>query len=76
MMQSLRKNKGDDFIVPEISQNEDRNESLIPGGGKYIPRTNPNPNCSEDFRYKKNRIAPRIERYLVFLPSFDFFLSN
>ena len=26
--------KGDDTIVPEISQNEDRSESLSPRGGK------------------------------------------
>ena len=43
--------RGDDIIVPEISQNDARNESLSPRGGKYILRPNPNPNYSEDFRY-------------------------
>ena len=44
-------NRGDDIIVPEISENDARNESLSPRGGKYILRPNPNPNYSEDFRY-------------------------
>ena len=44
-------NKGDDFIVPEISENNARNESLSPRGGKYNLRPNPNPNNSEDYRY-------------------------
>ena len=44
-------NKGDDIIVPEISENDARNESLSPRGGKYNLRPNPNPNYSEDFRY-------------------------
>ena len=44
-------NKGDDIIVPEISQNDARNESLSPRGGKYNLRPNPNPNSSEDCRY-------------------------
>ena len=43
--------KGDDIIVPEISQNDARKESLSPRGGKYNLRPNPNPNYSEDFRY-------------------------
>ena len=43
--------KGDDIIVPEISENDTRNESLSPRGGKYNLRPNPNPNYSEDFRY-------------------------
>ena len=43
--------RGDDIIVPEISQNDARNESLSPRGGKYNLRPNPNPNYSEDFRY-------------------------
>ena len=43
--------KGDDIIVPEISENDARNESLSPRGGKYNLRPNPNPNYSEDFRY-------------------------
>ena len=43
--------RGDDIIVPEISENEARNESLSPRGGKYNLRPNPNPNYSEDFRY-------------------------
>ena len=43
--------KGDDIIVPEISENDARNESLSPRGGKYKLRPNPNPNYSEDFRY-------------------------
>ena len=42
---------GDDIIVPEISENDARNESLSPRGGKYNLRPNPNPNYSEDFRY-------------------------
>ena len=44
-------NRGDDIIVPEISENDARNESLSPKGGKYNLRLNPNPNYSEDFRY-------------------------
>ena len=44
-------NKGGDIIVPEISENDARNESLSPRGGKYNLRPNPNPNYSEDFRY-------------------------
>ena len=43
--------KRDDIIVPEISENDARNESLSPRGGKYNLRPNPNPNYSEDFRY-------------------------
>ena len=43
--------KGDDIIVPEISENDNRDESLSPRGGKYNLRPNPNPNYSEDFRY-------------------------
>ena len=43
--------KGDDIIVPEISESDARNESLSPRGGKYNLRPNPNPNYSEDFRY-------------------------
>ena len=44
-------NRGDDITVPEISENDNRNESLSPRGGKYNLRPNPNPNYSEDFRY-------------------------
>ena len=44
-------NRGDDIIVPEISKNDARNESLSPRGGKYNVRPNPNPNYSKDFRY-------------------------
>ena len=44
-------NRGDDIIVPEISKNDARNESLSPRGVKYNLRPNPNPNYSEDFRY-------------------------
>ena len=44
-------NKRVDIIVPEISENDARNESLSPRGGKYNLRPNPNPNYSEDFRY-------------------------
>ena len=44
-------NRGDEIIVPEISENDARNESLSPRGGKYNLRPNPNPNYSEDFRY-------------------------
>ena len=43
--------KGEDIIVPEISERDARNESLSPRGGKYNLRPNPNPNYSEDFRY-------------------------
>ena len=43
--------RGDDIIVPEISENNARNESLSPRGGKYNLRPNPNPKYSEDFRY-------------------------
>ena len=43
--------RGDDISVPEISENDARNESLSPRGGKYNLRPNPNPNYSEDFRY-------------------------
>ena len=43
--------RGDDIIVPEISENDARNESLSPRGGKYNLRPKPNPNYSEDFRY-------------------------
>ena len=43
--------KGDDIIVPEISENDTRNENLSHRGGKYNLRPNPNPNYSEDFRY-------------------------
>ena len=43
--------RGDDIIVPEISENDARNESLSPRGGKYNLWPNPNPNYSEDFRY-------------------------
>ena len=44
-------NRGDDIIVPEISENDARNESLSPRGGKYNLRPNPNLNYSEDYRY-------------------------
>ena len=44
-------NKGDDIIVPELSENDTRNKSLSPRGGKYNLRPNPIPNYSEDFRY-------------------------
>ena len=38
-------NKGDDIIVPEISENDARNENLSPRGGRYNLRPNrPNPN--------------------------------
>ena len=43
--------RGDDIIVPEISEKDTRKESLSPRGGKYNLRPNPNPNYSEDFRY-------------------------
>ena len=43
--------RGDDIIVPEISESDAGNESLSPRGGKYNLRPNPNPNYSEDFRY-------------------------
>ena len=44
-------NHGDDIIVPEISQNDDRIENLSPRGGQYYLRPDPSPNISEDFRY-------------------------
>ena len=44
-------NRGDDITVPEISENDARNESLSPRGGKYNLRPNPNSNYSEDYRY-------------------------
>ena len=43
--------KGDDFVVPETSQSDEKIESLSPRGGKYNLRPNPNSNYSEDFRY-------------------------
>ena len=43
--------RGDDIIVPGISENDARNESLSPRGKKYNLRPNPNPDYSEDFRY-------------------------
>ena len=43
--------RGDDIIVPEISESDARNENLSPRGGKYNLRPNPNPNYSEDYRY-------------------------
>ena len=43
--------RGDDIIVPEISQNDEGNENRSPRGGRYNLRPNPNPNYSEDFRY-------------------------
>ena len=43
--------RGDDIIVPEISENDARNESLSHRGGKYNLRPNPNPNYSDDFTY-------------------------
>ena len=42
---------GNDFIVPETSQNDERNKNLSPRGGRYNLRPNANPNYSEDFRY-------------------------
>ena len=44
-------NRGDDIIVPELSENDARNEGLSPRGGKYNLRPNPNPDYSEVFRY-------------------------
>ena len=44
-------NRGNDIIVPEISENDARNENLSPRSGKYNLRPNPTPNYSEDFRY-------------------------
>ena len=43
--------KGDDSIVSEISQKNNKNESLSPRGWKYNLRPNSNLNSSEDFRY-------------------------
>ena len=40
---------GDDIIVPEISQCDDRNENMSPKGGKYNLR--PNQSSSENYRY-------------------------
>ena len=50
-MHKILQKVGDDIIVPEISENDARNESLSPRGGKYNLRPNPNPNYSEDYRY-------------------------
>ena len=36
--------RGDDIIVPERSQSDNRNESMSPRGGTYNLRPNPNPN--------------------------------
>ena len=44
-------NRGDDIIVPEILENDARNESLSPRGRIYTLRPNPDSNYSEDFRY-------------------------
>ena len=43
--------RGDDIIVPEISQNYEGIDNLSPRGGRYNLRPNPNPNYSEDLRY-------------------------
>ena len=43
--------RGDDFIVPEISQKDEGNDNLSPTGGRYNLRPNPNPNYSEGLRY-------------------------
>ena len=43
--------RGDDIIVPEISQKDEGNDNLSAGGGRYNLRPNPNPNYSEDLRY-------------------------
>ena len=43
--------RGDDIIVPEILQDNDRKENLSPRGGRFNLRPNPNPNYSEDFRH-------------------------
>ena len=43
--------RGDDIIVPETSQSDDRNKSLSPRGRKCNLRPNLNPNYSEDFRH-------------------------
>ena len=40
-----------DIIVPEMSHNENRIESLNPRGGKGNLKSNHNPNYSKDFRY-------------------------
>ena len=63
--------RGDDFIVPGISQSDNRNENLSPRGGRYNHRHNPNPNYSEDFRYyEKIKLRPR--RDAAFFSSFPF----
>ena len=52
LMETIKSPKrGDDIIVPDISQDDDRNENLSPRCGIYNLRPNPNPNYSEDFRY-------------------------
>ena len=43
--------RGDDIIVPEISQNYEGIDNLSPSGGRYNFGPNPNPNYSEDLRY-------------------------
>ena len=42
---------GDDVLVPQKAQNDNRNENLSPRGGKYYLRTKPKPNYSEENRY-------------------------
>ena len=42
---------GDDIIVPEMSHDGNRKESLNSRGGKCNLKPNHNPSYSEDFRY-------------------------
>ena len=66
-------NKGDDIIVPEISENDAKNESLSPRGAKYNLRPNPNPNYSEDFRYYELNSS---RKWGSFLLSFFWFFAG
>ena len=43
--------RGDDIIVPEKSQSDERKDNLSPRGGRYNLRPNPNRNDSENLRY-------------------------
>ena len=43
--------RGDDIIVPETSQKDERNENLSSKGWKYNLRASPKPKYSEDLRY-------------------------
>ena len=52
--------RGDDIIVPEISQIDEGNDNLSPRGGRYNLRPNPNPNYSK-ISDTKEKIELRLE---------------